>query len=295
MILCFFYVKIYDMKRYYTYQIKKTVSVVDLKTVEKLTLTKGYSYPEEKHTFYEFIYVKKGNVFCKIDGEKFTLNGGDFRVISPSKTHHYFTENPAEIFIVCFQSKSGILEILSNTISLNEYMRSLVEKIMVEAENSFIFPFTERLIPKEDAIFGSQQLIEILIEELLIGVLRQTLEDSKVKLVKNTSELKNNIVSDTVSYLNKNLYGNLTLDKVCKKTLYSSTYLNKLFKEKKGCTVMKYYQNLKISEAKSLLKKGLSVSEVSDELYFTDVNYFCKVFKKATGRSPLKYKKQYES
>ena len=54
------------MKRSYAYQLKKTVSVIDLKTVEKLRLDKGFNYPQETHSFFEFIYVKHGKVFCNI-------------------------------------------------------------------------------------------------------------------------------------------------------------------------------------------------------------------------------------
>ena len=294
MILCFFCDKICYMKRYYTYQLKKTVSVIDLKTVEKLNLYKGFKYPQEKHSFFEFIYVKRGRVFCNINGEDFALSSGDFRIILPTTTHNYSAVDDGEVFIVCFQSKSNILEVLNRTINLDEFKRALVDKIMLEAENAFVFPFTERLVPKEDSPFGSQQLIEILIEQLLISVLREILEDSKIKLVKDSSELKNTIVNDAVAYLKKHIYDNISLEKVCKKTLYSNTYLNRLFKEKKGVTVMKYYQLLKIEEAKNLLKKNLSVGEISDELCFTDVNYFCKVFKKTTGKSPIKFKKDYK-
>lgn len=282
------------MKRYYTYKIKKSVSVIDLKTVERIKVSQGFSYPQEKHVFFEFIYVLSGSIYCVVNAKKTLLKTGDFRIISPNETHYYLSDNKGEIFIVCFQSRSEILEILNETVNLDGYKRALVEKIMAEAQNSFTFPFSDMLIPKEDSPFGAQQLTELLIEELLIGVLREKIESSKIKLVKSNSELKNSIVEDTVLYLKNHLYGELTLSKVCDKTLYSNTYLNKLFKEKKGCTVMKYYQTLKIEEAKKLLKTGKTINQISDDLYFSDVNYFCKVFKKFTGKSPVKYKKDYE-
>lgn len=282
------------MKKYYTYKIKKSVSVTDLKTVEKLKFDDGYAYPQEKHPFFEFIYVNSGNVLCFSDSKTVSLKAGDFKLIAPNVNHYYKAQTPSEVFIVCFQSKSETLEILENPVSLDSRKRVLIEKISEEAENSFVFPFSDMLVPKNNQLFGAQQLTELLIEELLIELLRETIEDAKIKLVKSNSELKDNIVEDTVLYLKNNLYGNLTLKTVCDKTLYSNTYINKLFKEKTGCTVMKYYQMLKIEEAKKLLKTELTVNEVSDKLFFSDVNYFCKVFKKYTEQSPVKYKKQFE-
>ena len=36
----------------------------------------------------------------------------------------------------------------------------------------------------------------------------------------------------------------------------------------------------------------LSVSEIAADVGYSDYNYFIKVFKKATGVTPLKYRKQ---
>ena len=53
-------------------------------------------------------------------------------------------------------------------------------------------------------------------------------------------------------------------------SIYSKAYLFRIFKAKTGKTIMSYYLELKISEAKKLLRENeLSVREISEKLAFS--------------------------
>ena len=57
-------------------------------------------------------------------------------------------------------------------------------------------------------------------------------------------------------------------------------------------TIMFYVQNLRITQAKKLLREGkFSITEIAFQVGFNDSNYFSSCFKKATGISPLEYRK----
>jgi two-component system response regulator YesN len=55
---------------------------------------------------------------------------------------------------------------------------------------------------------------------------------------------------------------------------------------------MQYYQGLKIEEAKCLLGKKESITAVSENLSFENPQYFAKVFKQRTGKTPTEYRNQ---
>ena len=57
-------------------------------------------------------------------------------------------------------------------------------------------------------------------------------------------------------------------------------------KKNEGKTIMNYVLEYRIEKANSLIKKGMSVSEVSYAVGFNDPAYFSKCFKKVTGTSP---------
>ena len=278
------------MKKYYNLELKKTVSVTGLKTVENLYLDKNFFYPTETHKFYELIYVLDGEVCCENDDAILRLDKGKFKLTLPNVSHRYFTDKNANVFIICFTCKSALLSVLSAPTILEYDEKKLIEKLMREIEKSFELPFKERVILKKDAPIGAQQITENIIEEFLILLIRKTIEKDEIKVVKNETELEKNLINDIKEILRDNIYGNISLSKICKQLFYCSTYLNNIFKRHAKTTIMQYYNDLKIEEAKLLLKSGLPVSKVADKLHFGDPNYFSKAFKKKTGYSPSSYK-----
>lgn len=281
------------MKKYYTYTVKKSVTVNNLVTLEYLNLTPDFKYPEEVHTFYEFAYVDNGRLTCCTENESITLKQNDFFLIPPNVKHNYCVKNDfnTSVFIVCFNSKSSIIETIKGLTTLDKYEKSLLSKIFTEAKNAFRFPYNKKLVLLDNPVFGAQQLIENTIEEVLINLVRKKIDDnSEIKIIMNSTELENNLVLDILSILKDNVYGKITLEDICKKTYYSKTYLNNIFKKQLNKSIMQYYAQLKIDESKKLLKDGIPITEISDKLYFDTPNYFSKVFKKHTNHTPSQFK-----
>lgn len=281
------------MKKYFNYTVKKAVTVNNLVTLEYLNLSPEFTYPEEVHDFYEFAFVDSGSLICSADGVKTVLTKNDFFFITPGVKHNYsiMKNAAAAVFVVCFNCKSDIIELIKGKTSLNDKDKRLIAKILSESQKAFRFPFVKKLTLLESPVFGAQQLIENAIEEVIISLLRGKLaSNNDVKMVMSGIELENRLLEDVVNILNENLYGEICLDDICKKTFYSKTYLNNVFKKNTGSSIIHYYITQKINEGKKLLRQGLSVKEVSDKLHFNSPNYFSKAFKKQTGVSPAEYK-----
>jgi AraC-like DNA-binding protein len=282
------------MKHYFTFSLQKVLTVNNLLTLEYLNLPCTFAHPEEVHDFYEFAYVDYGKVICNSKGKDSVLQQGEFYLIQPNENHYYTTgrDTGAAIFIVCFNSKSDTIKLLDGVIPLEKAEKNLISKILSEAQKAFKFPFDKQLELIDSPVFGAQQLIENTIEELLINLLRLKLnESSDIKIVMNSFELENNLVNDIIAILKEHTYGTIKLEDICKKMFYSKTYLNNIFKKNTGASIMHFYTSLKIKESKKLIRDGLSVSEISNKLYFDSPNYFSKVFKKYTGKTPSEYKR----
>lgn len=73
----------------------------------------------------------------------------------------------------------------------------------------------------------------------------------------------------------------------------STTYLSKLFQKYVGISVYNYIIEYRIRMAVSFLKSDYSITEVCYLTGFNDCSNFIEKFKKITGMTPLKYKRQY--
>lgn len=93
-------------------------------------------------------------------------------------------------------------------------------------------------------------------------------------------------------YIRNNCEYPLSLDMLSKKFYLNKFYLCRLFKLKMGFGINDYIESCRLSNAVSLLRKGLSVSDVSLKTGFGSDTYFISVFKKNLGLSPKKYIKE---
>ena len=67
---------------------------------------------------------------------------------------------------------------------------------------------------------------------------------------------------------------------------------NRRFKQATTITATDYLQNLRINNAKELLRtSNLSIAGVAEQSGYQDSSYFCARFKKVTGQTPLSYRK----
>ncbi|MDO4650102.1 MAG: helix-turn-helix transcriptional regulator, partial [Eubacteriales bacterium] len=80
------------------------------------------------------------------------------------------------------------------------------------------------------------------------------------------------------------------LNELADRARMSTAYLSVLFKSEVGTSFIKYLTELRIKKAKGLLKQGLKVKDVSEQVGYSNYRYFCDIFKKYTGQTPHEYK-----
>ena len=89
----------------------------------------------------------------------------------------------------------------------------------------------------------------------------------------------------------------LSLSEIAAKCGVSDCYFRRLFRQYSGESPMDFRQRLRIERAKQLLlsDEQYTVSEVAQELGFSDVYHFSKTFKSYCGVSPKKFMQSFIS
>ena len=100
-------------------------------------------------------------------------------------------------------------------------------------------------------------------------------------------------VTRACKYIHENFYRELSLDDVSKEVNVSPYYFSKLFKEEVGENFIDYLTALRIKNAKELLRRPvLSIREAGLQSGYADPNYFSRIFKKHTGKTPREWREQ---
>ena len=98
-------------------------------------------------------------------------------------------------------------------------------------------------------------------------------------------------VKEILDYLQANLYGRVTVQDIAAKLGKSESTVKKIFASYRKDGIMHHYNNLKIQEAKKLIRQGkYNISQISDMLCFDSPQYFSKCFKAAVHMTPREYK-----
>ena len=116
------------------------------------------------------------------------------------------------------------------------------------------------------------------------------LRDESQKVSRYVDETR--LVAQVRNYLSAHLSQRLTLRTICEDLGISQTALMKHFRNETNQSVMEFFNDLKIDEAKRQIQKSSeSFSALAESLGFSSVNYFSKVFKSRTGMTPTQYSK----
>lgn len=95
-------------------------------------------------------------------------------------------------------------------------------------------------------------------------------------------------------YIQENYGRNIPLEDVCGAVGFSPAYFSALFKKETGEGFSKYLTQVRIDQAKELLREtDLSVAEVCEAVGYSDRKHFTQTFHKMTGVNPAEFRRLY--
>jgi len=129
---------------------------------------------------------------------------------------------------------------------------------------------------------------DLTMKELLIRLI----QNEQLETIKLESKASGNCSRKhyVLNYIAENLTEKIAVDELSKRAYLSRNSFFKWFRQQFGTSPLEYITAERIKLAKKLLTDtNHTVSEVSHECGFTDVNYFIRVFRKSEGITPGAY------
>lgn len=274
------------------------IDIEKIMTLYYFEFSKDYRYTGEKHNFWEFVYVDKGELEVSADHEGYVLREGDIIFHKPNEFHNLWANGVSapNVLVISFVCNSPIMSFFENKIMrVASGERELLARIMKEAKD--VFHSSLGRLYKEDLRLshprvGAEQMMYMHLNEFLIRLIRDETSEINQERASGTTTKKfeRTIVNDIIQFMQERLHQQLFLDDICTQFFLSKTYLKNIFKEETGYTVMSYFKQLRMEEAKKYIRENnMSFTEISQQLGFDSVHYFSNSFKRHTGFSPSEY------
>ena len=114
------------------------------------------------------------------------------------------------------------------------------------------------------------------------------------KASKNTGPREERVISGITRYMQEHLAEEISLSVLADEFHLSAQYVSQLFKNEIGVNFLAYLTNIRMEKAKNLLlSTSLSIADISEQCGYADYRVFTKVFKKAEGITPSRYRRDF--
>lgn len=276
-----------------------TIRIREIVTVHYFEYQSDFSFPGESHDFWEFLCVDKGELSVTAGDRTLPLQRGDIIFHEPGEFHSLSAnmQIAPNLVVISFLCTSPAMDFFrGKLLSIDTEERGMLAQIIAAARETFHGrlddPCQTELFKNEQIPVGSEQLISLYLELFLLHLLRRYSDPART-LVNGDSGIRqkrDEIYHRVISYMSDHIDQHLTIDKVCRDTLTSKSQIQSLIHRKHGCGIIELFNQMKIMEAKQLIRDNhLNFTEISEKLGYTSVHYFSRQFKQVTGMTPSEY------
>lgn len=168
---------------------------------------------------------------------------------------------------------------------LKRYATEVMCRLIVQRKNEFKGEFSD---------WNEREILEQLFADHSVGQLTETLKHFSVEYSRQIyikSRKMNPAVRRVLSEIEKHYDQELTLRRFAEQFRVNPVYLGRLFKDETGQLFTSYLNDVRIREAKRMLKEtSQSIAAISVAVGYQSQGYFTSQFKKSTGLYPREYR-----
>lgn len=279
----------------------KLLNVEKIVTLFYMELSKSFSHSIEKHDFWEMVYIDKGEMVCTAGKNRFVLKSGELTFHQPNEPHNLSGNGcvAPNVSIITFECHSRAMQRLQGKIFKPDAQeKALLSQIVSEGLSCYrladirnpLLQTMEKIVP---CPLGSSQMTKNLLEIFLIRLCRRP--DVLTKKMRQSYVIDGvdvpQDIKQILDFLMENVYGKITIADVALYVGKSESAVKQLFSRYRDGGIIRYYNELKIREARRLIREGnYSFTQISDMLHYNNPQYFSKCFKEFTQMTPREYK-----
>jgi len=264
---------------------------------------KDFTMHVHSHDRIEIMYVNSGEMKLDyLENDKMlaiTVKTSEYVLIDSGIPHKITIapEMPAQIFNIeleLFKLNSPIKFTMKRLIDSSENIRSLIEAqtpILKLLDDGSLYRY---IVALHDYIGDRPKATEDVHLDLLVAIIFTTIADTFCK--RGYSNIGNIHLRSAMKYVDENYQKPITSARLARIANVSQNYLNKIFTDNLGQTVINYINRVRIERATILMRKtNMHIAEIYKSVGFENKQNFYKNFSKFLKVSPGQYMKIYKS
>lgn len=250
----------------------------------------GEEEPPHVHPFYELVYCTAGSIDYLVGTEHYHVNRGDLISIPPGVIHGsvspeqsaescrryvlWLSQEFTQIYTSLFPTEgipdSHFPSLFRTAGTAPEYISDSFRQCVQECE--------QRHFRWEAAVFG-------IATELCVQLARSWQG--------NQVEDKPELLDRILSHVEAHLAEKITLPDIAARFWVSQSTISQLFRKKMGTSFYRYVTLRRLTEAKTLIRTGIPMDQISIAVGFQDYSTFYRAFKAEFSISPAQYRKMH--
>lgn len=255
-----------------------------------------FSQPFRSDNFVILVVVS-GKLSLQLNLIDYTLEANDFIIVSPKMVTHILDVHQriqviAISFTIDFAIKSNVNK---NSIDAFDFFTSkLIPKLSFSNPEMESFLFLVNFLQKKNienqSDFFGNEIITHTFSLLMFEI--ASIYKKKYSEIKIEVSRKEELMMKFLKILENNFKRERSVQFYADTLFVTSGHLSKVLKDVAGKTAGELIDDAVIMEAQILLSNpSLTISQIADELQFSDQSFFGKFFKKKLGASPSEYRK----
>lgn len=251
---------------------------------------------EHQHSFFEMVYIVSGTGEQCINKNTFRYQPGHLFLLAPEDCHSFNITTTTRFFFIRFneaylQSSAALGHSRNDQLQRLQYILQNVTHqpgcvLKNLTDKHLVHPVIEAIIREyNNRDLYNKELIRQLMDTLILVVARNIART----LPEEVNERSEEKILDMLQYIQRNIYlpYKLKTAALSRKFGIAEAYLGRYFKKHTNETLQQFITGAKLKLVEHrLLHSNLRISEIVEELSFTDESHLNRIFKKYRGMSP---------
>ena len=249
--------------------------------------------PLHWHNEMEIFFSEAYGTLYINDGQ-YDIVPGDLVFVNPGLLHRSYRKTEGSMFHIVFDLQLLVNPAMDGDVNLlvddliHRRTQILVKPVRESALYRELKPIVERLTDYADtAIPTGWESCRIM--SALYSLMEVCCREDSFVPVEGSSFYRMDHIAEIIDYIGKQYKLPIAVRDLAEYAGLSEGYIYDLFRDYVGVTPVGYINSLRIREAYRLLMEGMSVTDTAAEVGFINVSYFIKLFKAATGMTPIRW------